>query len=60
MQRLSLQEKVKLFRALFKDGTVSFVISGSIGGHNVPTSFLLVHKKVVPLCISSYFIGAKQ
>ena len=24
------------------------------------TIFLLVHKKVVPLCISSYFIGAKQ
>ena len=51
MQRLSLQEKVKLFRALFKDGTVSFVISGSIGGHNVPTSFLLIHKKLY-LCAS--------
>ena len=24
------------------------------------TAFLLVHKKVVPLCISSYLIGAKQ
>ena len=24
------------------------------------TTFLLVHKKVVPLCISSYVIDAKQ